>query len=472
MQEHSPIPLDIFIEITVSDDRLFAYLQFVKVPEQIAITMEQLSTLLKTNGVEHGIDFVRLMEIVNNPASFYHARTVVAIGEKPVQGENGYIEFLFDVKGGQKKPLELEDGKVDFKEVVSINNVRQGQLIASRVPARKGVPGKAVTGEALLPNPVKDVHFKIGKNVVLDQEKTSMYATIDGMVTMTENDKLNVFPIYEVNGDVDYSVGNISFVGSVVIRGNVLNGFKIKASGDIRITGGIEAAELEAGGSIVIGAGILGQNKGIVKADKTVKCSFVQEGTIYAGEDVVVMQSIMHSTIRAGRNVICQSWKGLIVGGIIQAGENVSARTIGNTVSTATVIEAGVLPELRNELQELRNKLAKTEDSLTKTDKALEMLDQLAVAGKLTPDKVAMRIKLNHTKKQVLDEIATMKERILEIEKIQEEIGKARIEAASTIYAGTKLVIGRNIKMIKNTIDKVYFQLSDGDIAMFSIVGR
>ena len=71
-----------------------------------------------------------------------------------------------------------------------------------------------------------------------------MYAAIDGLVTKTEKEKLNVFPVYEVNGDVDYNIGNIDFVGTVVIRGNILTGFRVKASGDIRVTGGIEGAEV------------------------------------------------------------------------------------------------------------------------------------------------------------------------------------------------------------------------------------
>ena len=46
-----------------------------------------------------------------------------------------------------------------------------------------------------------------------------MYAALDGLLTKTEKGKINVFPVYEINGDVDYSIGNIDFVGTVVIRG-------------------------------------------------------------------------------------------------------------------------------------------------------------------------------------------------------------------------------------------------------------
>jgi hypothetical protein len=298
----------------------------------------------------------------------------------------------------------------------------------------------------------------------------ALYSAIDGIVTRTDREKVNVFPIYEVSGDVDYNIGNIDFIGSVVIRGNVLNGFKVKAAGDIRVTGGIEAAELEAGGSIDIGAGILGQNKGYVKAGKNIKSSFIQDGNVEAGEDVLVTQSIMHSTIRAGRNVVCLGGKGLIVGGLIQAGEQVLTRTIGNSMSTVTSIEVGVLPELRNELIELRAHLKQQTENIGKTEKALTLLNQLAASGQLPPEKAAMRTKLNYTRKQAIDEIDELKNRIFEIEKLLENTDRARIEVISSIYPGCKIVMGRYTRFVKDMASRVHFHIFDGEIAMSSNV--
>jgi uncharacterized protein (DUF342 family) len=286
------------------------------------------------------------------------------------------------------------------------------------------------------------------------------------MVVKTDRDKVNVFPIYEVNGDVDYAIGNIDFIGSVVIRGSVLPGFKIRASGDIRITGGVEAAEIEADGSIEISAGIVGQNKARVKAGKNVKSSFIQDAIVEAAEDINVSQSIMHSSIRAGRKVNCRGSKGLIVGGIIQAGEQVTARTIGNSMATNTVIEVGVLPELRNEMIQLRGNLKAYMENMDKTDKALTLLDQLAAAGQLGPDKVAMRIKLGHSKKQAIEEQNVIRDRILEIEKSLEDSDKAKVEVISTVYGGVKIVIGRYTKFVKDSMSRLAFVLSDGDITM------
>jgi uncharacterized protein (DUF342 family) len=462
------VPLSFYVEIALSDDKIDAYLQFKNCDESLTFDLGQLEEVLKTYQITHGIDRNKLNDIVRNPKAFFLTKTLIAVGTPSITGTDGYIKFFHDLSTDTKKPVESEDGKVDFKDVTSINNVRKGQLIAQRIPGTPGISGRAVTGEALACKDGKEARLKIGKNVVTDAEQIALYAAIDGMITKTDRDKINVFPIFEVNGDVDYNIGNIDFVGSVVIRGSVLTGFKIKASGDIRITGSVEGADLDAGGSIEISAGILGHNKGVIRAGKHVKSSFIQDATVFA-EDVLVSLSIMHSNIHASKNVICKGSKGLIVGGIIQAGEIVEARTIGNSMSTATVIEVGVLPEMRNELVQLRTQLRSVNENIEKTDKALTLLDQLAAVGQLGPDKVGMRIKLNHTKKQLSEEILTYKERILEIEKSLEDSERAKVEVVSTIYSGAKIVIGRYTKFVKDPVSQTKFQLMDGDISMIAL---
>jgi uncharacterized protein (DUF342 family) len=467
MTERS-MPLDSYISVSVSDDKLTGYLLINNADEGFTVSLSELEELVKSHFIVNGLDQQLLAQIANNPKPYFFQKVEIARGQRAVEGKNGTIKYIFDLDNEEKKPHELEDGKVDYKEVKSLHNVKKGQLIGQRFEATEGIPGKAVTGELLPAKAGKEARFKIGKNVITDADQMAMYSAIDGMIVKTDRDKINVFPIYEVNGDVDYSIGNIDFIGSVVIRGSVLPGFKIRASGDIRVTGGVEAAELEADGSIEISAGIVGQNKAKLKAGKNIKSSFIQDATVEAGADIHVSQSIMHSTIRAGRTVNCLGSKGLIVGGIVQAGERVTARTIGNTMSTNTSIEVGVLPELRNEMIHLRGQLRVLVENMDKSEKALTLLDQLAATGQLGPDKVAMRIKLNHTKKLALEEQNTIRERILEIEKSLEDSDNAKVQVVSTIYGGSKIVIGRYTKFIKDATSRLTFHLSDGDIVMTS----
>ncbi|HEX7057961.1 MAG TPA: FapA family protein [Bacilli bacterium] len=462
------VPIEHFINVVLSDDKINAYLHFNNPPENFQCTLAQLDDLLRKNRVTYGIQYDVLADMVKDPKKYIYTQVCVAIGDAPRNGKDGYVRYLFNNDGITRKPLVLEDGTVDYKEVASLNNVRKGQLIAEKAPPEEGTHGKAVTGELIYAKAGKEARFKLGKNVVTDAEQKGIYAAIDGLVTMTDRDKINVFPVYEVNGDVDYNIGNIDFVGNVVVRGNVLNGFKIKADGDIRVIGGVEGAELFAGGNIEITAGVLGRGKGYIKAGKNVKISFVQEGNIEAKEDVIVTQSIMHSLVRAGRNVICKGNKGLIVGGTIQAGEKVTARTIGNNMSTVTSIEVGVLPELRNELADLRGTVKELAENLDKTNKALALLDQLALAGQLSEDKKALRTRLSNTKRQQLDELQNCKDRMLEIEKSLEDTSKAIVEVGSTIYGGARVTIGRYTRYVKDATMRVTFKMVDGEIVMQS----
>lgn len=463
--------LDKFLSVTINEDKTVAYLQFIQKDDQFSCTADVLLHFLHSQGIKYGIQEDIVSRIAINPREYYFSKTPIAMGIEPVDGQDGKIRYAMQLEDHQRHvPSEKDDGKVDFKDVTRLNNIFRGQIIAELVPAIPGKSGTAVTGELIPCRNGKESVLKVGKNVVLNPEQTALYAAIDGLVTMTDKGKINVFPIYEVNGDVDYGIGNIDFVGTVVIRGNVLSGFRITASGDIRVIGGVEGAELFAEGSIEITGGIIGYNKGLVKAGHNVKSSFIQDGNVQAGEDIIVSQSIMHSNVRAGRDVICDGTKGLIVGGNIQAAEKVIARIIGNPMSTTTVIEVGVVPELRNELIELKQKIKELMSNMDKTEKALTLLDQLASLGKLTPDKVAMRSKLGITKKSNMREIDEIKERMLYIEKTLEDTGKSRVEVLKMIYGGSKIVIGRYIKYIKEPTSRMAFYYSEGDIMMSSYV--
>lgn len=456
------------VSVTISDNKLEAYIQIHNVDEASRIEVSDLRGLLEKKEITYGIYYDQLAKIAANPTHYLIDKILVARGDEPKAGENGYIRMLYNLENQASTPVKLEDGTVDYRQVKQLNNVSKGQPIAERVPPKEGTPGKAVTGEMIEPRQAKEAHFKLGKNVVTDPEKNILYAAIDGLVTKTDHDKINVFPVYEVNGDVDYHIGNIDFIGNVVIRGNVLPGFKVKAAGDIRVIGSVEAAELEASGSIEITAGILGHNKSLVKAGQNVKAGFMQDANVEASEDITVTQSIMHSQVRAGRSVICMGSKGLIVGGTIQAGEKVMARTIGNTMSTPTSIEVGVLPELRNELSEMRERVKSLRDNISKTEKALQLLDQMAAAGQLSPDRLAMRVRLNSTQKATVQELEESQLRIMEIERILEDTGISEVEVTSHIYAGTKLVIGRFTRFIKDPLKMAKFRIVDGDISVIS----
>jgi len=456
--------LDSSINLEVSSDKLTVWLSFKTIFDEENYVPEELEQFFQSKGIVQGLLHENISLVCNNPILYMNKKIEIAKGIAASRGDDGFVQFV-DVKNKQSEQ-HSEREVIDFKQVTQLDNVTRGQLIAQLAPPQIGKPGINVYGEVIPGTLGKQARFKVGKNVVVNAEGNSMYAAIDGLISITENDKINVFPVYEVKGDVDYRVGNVDFIGTVVIRGNVLTGFKVSAGGDIRIVGGVEGADLVSGGSIEITGGVMASGKGLVQAARDIKCSFIQDANIVAGGDITVNQSILHSNVKAGKKVLCEGAKGLIVGGSIQAGDGVVAKTVGNAMSTATTIEVGINPMHREQQSSLRSVIKEHSENLDRTEKALVILDQMASTGRLTADRLAMRQKLMITKKQTLDLLNEAKEQMMEIEKQLEDTEAATVSVKNQIFGGVKIVIGRYTRYIKDTTSRMVFKYENGEIVM------
>jgi len=58
--------------------------------------------------------------------------------------------------------------------------------------------------------------------------------------------------------NVDINSGNITFDGSLEVKGDVAEGMTIDVTGDVYIQGGVERAAVKAGHNIKVGGGIFG----------------------------------------------------------------------------------------------------------------------------------------------------------------------------------------------------------------------
>ncbi|TCS82965.1 DUF342 domain-containing protein [Tepidibacillus fermentans] len=428
------------------------------------IPLHLMIELLKQQQIIYGIDEQLLSLICKHPLSYSEKQIEIAKGLKPIHGENAKIKWVILEEKERNKPKVVEGDRVDYYSVNTIINVKKGELIAQKIPATKGEEGKTVRGKTIPAKPGKDLSFKIGKNVVLNETKDSIYASVDGQVVI--DDKVQVLPIYEVKGDVDFSVGNIDFVGTVIVSGNVLDGFKIHALDDIKIFGYVEGAELiSKRGNIEIQQGVIGYQRSTIRAAKSVKALYIMDATVYAGENVHISQSIMRSEIIAGKEVICLGTKGLIVGGQTNAGTKVIASIIGNHLATPTSIEVGINPMLREELRELQEKKRENFQLFDKIEKAIHFINRLQrTMGDLPPNKQSLLTELLNQKSLIEKRMKELDLREKTIEINMNMNDQSSIEVQNVIYPGVKLVIGKQRKFIKDVHKCVKFIFEEGEI--------
>jgi len=292
--------------------------------------------------------------------------------------------------------------------------VHKGEVLAQKIAATYGKPGETVDGVEVPALPGRDLEIPIGKGVELSEDRMQAIASLDGLPAIISG-KICVLPVFEVKNDVDMSVGNIDFVGNVIVRGNITSGFTVKANGNIDVFGNVEDAYVEAGGKIAIRGGIYGRGKGLVKAAEDIVVRFVERGNVKAQGSVKVGEAVMHSNITAGKKVSVGGKRGLIVGGMVRAGEVVEARTIGSHLATPTEIEVGVDPELRVELSE---------------------------------DKKELLLKLTRTQFQLMAQLKQAVQRKSELDEATKTTVQGKVSAADRIYPGVRITIKNAVKLV------------------------
>ncbi|BBB93157.1 MAG TPA: FapA family protein [Methylomusa anaerophila] len=455
-----PVEAEPDIEVVVSRDRMEASLNIV-IPKgcRRQVSMEEVMEKIQKAGVVFGIDQAIIQRAFEKPG----VMVVFAQGKKQENGTNASIKYAIDFEN-KGRPVELEDGRVDYKNLNMFITVEKDQLLAAKIPATPGESGTDVLGNEVVAKPGKDVVLPLGKNVVAI-DKYSIVAGQAGQVVVQGN-KIHVIPVIEIKEDVDLSTGNVEFVGSVVIRGSVQTGFSVKAEGDVEIGGNVCGGIVE-GKNIIIRMGIQGMNRGYVKAGENVVAKFAENATIIAGKDAIVDDVVLHSRISAGKHVTVLGKRGLIVGGHVSAGEEIKAKVVGTNLATNTDLEVGVNPALREEYQQIRKEVKKVELSLEQTQKALNLLRSMNQAT-LPPDKREMLLKLTKAQFHLMGQLETMRNRITEIELQLEEMRHGRIKVADSVFPGVKVVVGTLVKPIRELVKFASFYAEDGEVKVGS----
>lgn len=461
-------PTENLLKVTIDRDKMKAQLLVLPPGEggQPA-TFEQAQKAVADAGVVFGIKEDKIREALLE--ANWGFETLIAEGEPVIHGDEAKITYHFQLPHQQGGPKVDEKGNVDYFDLGLINNVKAGQLLAERVPPTEGTAGHDVLGNEIQPRRGKDIRLLRGSNAVIDQEETAIYSVIDGHVSMSGS-KIQVNPVFHVKGNVDYATGNIDFIGNVVIAGNIASGFKVKAGGDIEVSGFIEGAEVEAGGSVIVKGGIAGGTKGKVVAGDSVMARFAENSNIEAGGDILIKEAIMQSHLKAGGSVRVASNKAIIVGGLIQATHEVEARVLGSQLATQTIIEVGVNPAHRDEYHELIRVRTEKKKIMDNLNQNLQAFQRSGISMEnLSDKKKADLIKMLDYFKSLHQELTQMEKRVVQLEAEFQRTQNAKVKALEVAYPGVRISIGQAIYIVNDLVKYCEFIMDRGEVRMGSL---
>jgi uncharacterized protein (DUF342 family) len=357
------------------------------------ITRGDIEKKMAALKVIHGIDWSLVERILAE--KIFNETHVVARATPPKEGRNAWIEQVIkaDVEA---KPLVLENGRTDYKNVDNIRQVQKDQVLAIKHPAVPGEPGRDVFGAEIPPQPVKDVELKVGTNTRLSEDGRRLLSNGPGFLHQSSG-TICVGEEYVVRGDVDFATGNIRYQGNVRVKGNVTCGFKVEAEGDIVIEGTAEAAELiSLRGSVQVMQGVFGQGKGRISAKGGIRVAYAQDMQLECEGILEVEKGLRNCRAVAG-GIKADHPRCALIGGSLKSYSDVTATVAGAEGCRTEIVVADKEEEAaRRRIPEIEERKRKTETQVGAFDKKLKEIAASASlnGGKLSPEAQAVMNKM------------------------------------------------------------------------------
>lgn len=349
----------------------------------IDITKDDVISELRKCGVVACINEKKIDEYLADLPE--NKSAVVAEAIPANDGEDGKVYYNYDPKNEFKPSIDEETGIVNFRELGRVRNIKKGTLLATITYNTEGSPGIDIRGAEIKPVPGKPPVYSIGPGTILSNDQTKIFAADDGNLRW-DKDRFVVDTIVTIAGHVDASVGNIDFVGDVMIKGGIFEGYTVKGK-RVTVKESVTNAVIEASQAIDIkGGGVHSQLicKGDVTMSYAENCEINCKGHLRS-------KSLVNCTVLSEGGVTVQGGKGVIVGGECTSYENITATQVGSDSYTKTVINLGNTTVLLKSHHELTDNFKILTENYKKLKNLYEKLNAVREIQELTPQQEAAR---------------------------------------------------------------------------------
>lgn len=310
-----------------------AYLRVKPAAADQVVTYDEVLNYLTEKEVTYGIREAAIRDFCDGKK--YYMELLCAQGDPPVDGEDGYITYNFDTDT-DFRPKEREDGTVDFRDLGTVKNISKGEELCRIVPPTPGKDGRDVYNREVSFKPGRSPVLPAGLNTEVSEDGLALVAGVDGCIEFKKS-RIDVNEVFIVRGDVNSASGNIKAIGSVIVQGDVREGFSVTAGKDITIRGMAEGAFIEAQGNITISNGMNGMGRGTLKAGGNIVGKYFENAVLEAEGDIYA-DVLMTCRAKAGGSIILKGRKASLIGGKYEAGQKIVARNIGTGTSGKTAV--------------------------------------------------------------------------------------------------------------------------------------
>lgn len=419
--------------------------------------IEDVREVLRENRISFGIDEEKVENAIQRKV--FNLPILVAEGRPVKHGRDARIDYKHNYTDKiDYEKVQNDSGQIDFREIFNIVNVMVDEVLAEKILPETGENGINLLGQVMPARSGKDTELRGGENTRLSEDGRFLKAAVNGHAIVYKK-LLTVKPVYEVRGDVGPATGNITNMGSVIVHGSVLDGYNIEAAGNIEVKNSVGSCSLQATGDILIKLGVSGKRKGkIISKNGNIFSKFIQDAYVEAGYDVIVTESIMHSEVNSEGSVILNGKKAAIMGGVVRAVKEVTAKSLGASSNIKTTIEVGVLPGIRIAITELQEKIEENDPKETKLKVDIQTME----SQKLDEEKQAKLEEMKTELEALQTDLEAWKNDLIEKENdLQTSEIKGKVTSMKQMYRG--VILRCNTGVLENNRDQnpAYYQVDE-----------
>jgi len=448
--------LDAQLSITLDPLKMVAKAQIISAYGGLPVTAEQLKNEMEKLAISQGINHKALTLLLEKsqqakPGSIYQA--TIAKGKQPVNGTNASFKRLVETPRERLfRPQKIDDKRVDMRNLGQLITVKPGDQLMRKIPYSEGSAGIDVTGEIVKYTPGKDFSLEAGANAeICPSDPNLLIASIPG-IPKALNNGMMVDDVLMVK-DVDVTYGNVNYEGSVIVEGDICDGMKVCATGDITVSGFIESAQVECGGDLIVGKGILGHQIELgagnfsckINCKGAVIANFSQYSKIHAGLDVNIQKQLLHCYVFSGGDINVKDeagTKGIILGGFLSSNKGINTVTLGASAGSKTTIDLiGLYPELMDAKKRINSAIVQEQEKLQSLLVAQQKIASLPPSEKKQILDARVMLTQEEVKKQ-LDQLQT--ELATNTAELQLYFENAKVITQKELYSDVSISIGRD----------------------------
>jgi uncharacterized protein (DUF342 family) len=362
---------DATIQVQVSADEMSAEVSIAPPLGGKPASRESVLLAFATAGVMFGIDELAVTRICGLGSC---DGVLVAKGVASENGRDAVLEELIP-KTIDREPKIDENGLIDYREHGAITVVPAEAPLMRRIPATQGVDGHTVRGRVLPAKPGHDAHFSssLPGAQVSAEDPNLLKATMSGQPVRVK-DGVTIEPVLLID-EVNMKSGNIHFDGTVHVKGEVIQGMKVQATGDIFVDGMVDGGLLEAGGNILVAGGVIAHAK--LRAGGSVTARFAEAAKIYAGTVIMLGDMALECDLEALNQIIVGTEsprRGRLIGGTVKVMLSLTVPLLGSAKGGTTTVVMGANSDLLEKYEALQKRIAEekaTEENFEKIIKQL-----------------------------------------------------------------------------------------------------